>query len=303
MPKNSDGHLIPGTVHADALPASAIVRPQYVGRKSPAKHVGGNVYSPDEIERIRNAGRIAADSLDAVREAVQPGVTTETLNRVAYDYLVSNGAYPSTLGYRGFQKASCTSVNEVICHGIPDDTVLEEGDIVNVDVTAYVDGMHGDLNRTFAVGELSEEVEQLVERTREALRRGMKAAMPGRRVNIIGRAIEKYADRFGYGVVRDFTGHGVGRSFHSGLIIPHYDTERFDDLIEPGMVFTIEPMLTLGTHEWDMWDDGWTVTTRDKSITAQFEHTMAVTERGVDILTLSSAEIAAQSAQSGAQHD
>ena len=297
MPKNSAGHLIPGTVHPDPAPPASIVRPEYVGKKGPAKHVSGNVYTSDEIERIRTAGRIAADALDAIADVVAPGVTTEELNRIAYDHVVAAGAYPSTLGYRGFQKASCTSVNEVICHGIPDETVLEDGDIVNVDVTAYLDGMHGDLNRTYLVGNVSDEVQQLVDRTREALRRGMKAVMPGRRVNVIGRAIEKYAERFGYGVVRDFTGHGVGRSFHTGLIIPHYDSDRFDDLIEPGMVFTIEPMLTLGTHQWDMWDDGWTVTTRDKSITAQFEHTMVVTERGPEILTLSSREIAQQQAE------
>lgn len=295
MPKNSHGHLIPGTVHPDPLPPLRISRPEYVGRQAPAKHTGGDVYCADDVERIRRSGRIAADALDAVSAAVEPGVTTEQLNRIAYDYLVSHGAYPSTLGYRGFMKASCTSVNEVICHGIPDDTVLEDGDIVNVDVTAFFDGFHGDLNRTFAVGGLSQPVADLVERTREALRRGIRAAMPGRRVNVIGRTIESYAKRFGYGVVRDFTGHGVGRSFHSGLVIPHYDTERYSDVIEPGMVFTIEPMLTLGDQAWNMWDDGWTVTTRDRSITAQFEHTICVTEQGADILTLSSAEIEAAS--------
>lgn len=293
MPKNSAGHLIPGSVSMDPLPPPSIERPEYVGKKAPAKHVGGNVYSSEEVERIRASGRIAADALDAVGAMIRPGTTTEQINTVVYDYLVSLDAYPSTLTYRGYPKSSCTSVNEVICHGIPDDTVLEEGDIVNVDVTAYFDGMHGDLNRTFAVGRLSDEASLLVDRTREALKRGIKAAMPGRRVNIIGRAIEAYAARFDYGVVRDFTGHGVGRSFHSGLIIPHYDSDRFTDLIEAGMVFTIEPMLTLGSYEWDMWDDGWTATTKDKSLTAQFEHTIHITERGAEILTLSSAEIEA----------
>ena len=179
-------------------------------------------------------------------------------------------------------------MNEVICHGIPDDTVLREGDLVNVDITAYLDGYHGDLNRTYRVGTVSEEVDLLIQRTEEALRRGIKAVAPGRQVNVIGRVIETYAKRFGYGVVRDFTGHGVGSAFHTGLIIPHYDSApRFDDIIVPGMVFTIEPMLTLGSHEWDMWADDWTVTTRDKSLTAQFEHTLVVRERGVEILTLS----------------
>ncbi len=206
---------------------------------------------------------------------------------IGHEFLIAHDAYPSTLGYRGYPKSVCSSVNEVICHGIPDDTVLEDGDIVNIDITAYVDGVHGDNNATFIVGTASDEVTQLVDRTREALARGIKAVAPGRQVNVIGRTIESYAKRFGYGVVRDFTGHGVGEAFHSGLIIPHYDSApAYDTVMVPGMVFTIEPMLTLGTHEWDMWADDWTVVTRDKSITAQFEHTLVVTERGADILTL-----------------
>ncbi len=180
----------------------------------------------------------------------------------------------------------CTSVNEVICHGIPDDRPLENGDILNVDITTFIDGVHGDTNATFLVGDVDEESRLLVERTHEALMRGIKAVKPGRQVSIIGRVIESYAKRFGYGVVRDFTGHGIATSFHSGLIIPHYDDERFDDVIEPGMTFTIEPMLTLGTHDYDLWDDGWTATTKDKSRTAQFEHTLVVTDTGAEILTL-----------------
>jgi methionyl aminopeptidase len=181
----------------------------------------------------------------------------------------------------------CTSINEVICHGIPDDTVLLDGDIINIDITAYKNGVHGDLSKTFVVGTASPEATDLVERTREAMNRGIKAVAPGRAFNVIGRAIESYAKRFNYGVVRDFTGHGVGAAFHTGLIVPHYDAApKYSELIEVGMVFTIEPMLTLGTFQWDMWPDGWTVTTRDKSLTAQFEHTLVVTERGADILTL-----------------
>jgi methionyl aminopeptidase len=164
--------------------------------------------------------------------------------------------------------------------------VLEDGDLVNIDVTAYLDGYHGDLNHTFLVGEASEEARLLVERTREALARGIRAVAPGRQVNVIGRAIESYARRFGYGVVRDYTGHGVGRAFHTGLVIPHFDDPNATTVLEPGMVFTIEPMLTLGTMEWDLWEDDWTVVTRDRSLTAQFEHTLAVTERGAEILTL-----------------
>lgn len=289
MPKDATGHLIPGRIGPQRAVDASIVRPEYVGRPAPAKHVGGDVYDEETIARIRAAGTIAADAIAAVGAAVRAGVTTDELDRIGHEYVTVHGAYPSTLGYRGFPKSVCSSVNEVVCHGIPDDTVLEHGDIVNIDITAYLDGVHGDSNRTFIVGGASDEVTQLVERTEEALRRGIKAAMPGRRVNVIGRAIEMYAKRFGYGVVRDFTGHGVGTSFHSGLIIPHYDTDRFDTEIVPGMVFTIEPMLTLGTHEWDGWDDDWTIVTRDRSITAQFEHTIVVRETGAEILTLPSA--------------
>jgi methionyl aminopeptidase len=287
MPKDSAGHLIPGRVSPMRPVPSRIPRPEYVGRPGPAPYTRGDLYTPEEIELIRASGRIAAQAIERVGEAVRPGVTTEELDAIGHEFLIAHDAYPSTLGYRGFTKSICSSVNEVVCHGIPDDTVLEDGDIVNIDITAYKDGFHGDSNQTFVVGTASEEVAQLVDRTREALNRGIKAVAPGRQVNVIGRAIESYAKRFGYGVVRDFTGHGVGAAFHTGLIIPHYDAApAYDDVMEPGMVFTIEPMLTLGTHEWEMWPDDWTVVTRDRSITAQFEHTLVVTERGAEILTL-----------------
>lgn len=289
MPFDASGHLIPGTISGPRVVPPRIVRPPYVGRDTPPAYEGDDTYSEAQIEAIRTAGRIAAQALDAVGEAIRPGITTDELDRIAHEYIVSHGAYPSTLGYRGFPKSCCTSINEVICHGIPDTTVLREGDLINVDITAYLDGVHGDLNRTFTVGAVTDEARLLVERTEEALRRGIKAVAPGRQVNVIGRAIETYAKRFGYGVVRDFTGHGVGTAFHTGLIIPHYDSApRFADIIKPGMVFTIEPMLTLGGIEWDLWGDGWTVTTRDKSLTAQFEHTLVLRESGVEILTLSS---------------
>jgi len=287
MPKDSVGHLIPGAVSSHRSVPSSIVRPEYVGRAAPAPFTGSDVYSPDQIQLIRESGRIAAAAIQEVGRAVTPGVTTEELDRIGHEAVLREGAYPSTLGYRGYPKSICSSVNEVICHGIPDDTVLENGDIVNIDITAYKNGVHGDSNMTFIVGEASEEVTLLVERTRESLARGIKAVAPGRQVNVIGRTIESYAKRFGYGVVRDFTGHGVGAAFHSGLIIPHYDSApQYDTVMEVGMVFTIEPMLTLGTSEWDMWADDWTVLTRDRSITAQFEHTLVVTERGAEILTL-----------------
>lgn len=286
MPKDPDGLLIPGRLSPARPVHPSIPRPEYVGRAAPTPNTGGDRYTPDEVERIRAAGRVAAGAIRAAAAAIGPGVTTDELDAIVHEYVVAHGAYPSTLGYRGYPKSSCTSVNEVICHGIPDDTVLEDGDLVNIDVTAYLDGYHGDLNHTFLVGEASEEARLLVERTREALARGIRAVAPGRQVNVIGRAIESYAKRFGYGVVRDYTGHGVGRAFHTGLVIPHFDDPDATTVIEPGMVFTIEPMLTLGTTEWDLWDDDWTVVTRDRSLTAQFEHTLVVTERGAEILTL-----------------
>jgi methionyl aminopeptidase len=265
----------------------SIVRPEYVGKVGPKDFTGSDVYGPASIDLIRESSIIAARAIQAVGDAVRPGITTDELDAIGHDYVVAHGAYPSTLGYRGFPKSSCTSLNEVICHGIPDDTVLEAGDIINIDITAYKNGVHGDSNVTFLVGEVKPEVADLVERTRESLNRGIKAVAPGRQVNVIGRAIESYARRFDYGVVRDFTGHGVGEAFHSGLIIPHFDSApRFDDEILENMVFTIEPMLTLGSQDWEMWADDWTVTTKDKSYSAQFEHTMVVTERGAEVLTL-----------------
>jgi methionyl aminopeptidase len=268
------------------VPAS-IARPEYVDRAEPAPYDGPEVKDAETIARMRVAGRIAAQALQEVGRHVSPGVTTDELDRIGHEFLLDHGAYPSTLGYRGFPKSLCTSVNEVVCHGIPDSRVVEDGDIVNVDITAYVDGVHGDTNATFLSGDVDEEVRLLVERTEEALRRAIAAVRPGRFVNVLGRVVESYAKRFGYGVVREFTGHGIGTAFHSGLIVPHYDAApMYDILIEPGMTFTIEPMINLGVREWDMWPDGWTVTTRDKRPSAQFEHTLLVTHDGAEILTL-----------------
>ncbi len=239
------------------------------------------------IERVRVAARLAAQALELVGSHIAPGVTTDELDAIGHEFLVDHGAYPSTLGYRGFPKSLCTSVNEVICHGIPDSTVIEDGDIVNIDVTAFIGGVHGDNNATFLAGDVDEESRLLVERTREALARAIKAVAPGREINVVGRVIEKYAARFGYGVVRDYTGHGVGPAFHTGLIVPHYDAApAYDTVIEQGMVFTIEPMLNLGTPDWVMWDDDWTVLTADGRRSAQFEHTLLVTDTGAEILTL-----------------
>ncbi|VEI12549.1 Methionine aminopeptidase 2 [Trueperella bialowiezensis] len=264
-----------------------IERPEYMFHSGPEVVTASEIKSPETIEKIRAAGRIAADAMQLAGAAIKPGVTTDELDQIAHDYMVSQGAYPSTLGYMGFPKSICTSINEVICHGIPDDRPLEEGDIVNLDVTAYKDGVHGDTNAMFYVGEVDDESKLLCERTYEAMMRGIKAVKPGRAINVIGRVIESYAKRFDYGVVEDFTGHGVGEAFHSGLIIPHYDAApRYGDLIEVGMVFTIEPMLTLGEIDWWQWDDDWTVLTKDRGRTAQWEHTLVVTEDGAEILTL-----------------
>src|SRR3954469_11896460 len=278
--------LHPGELSPTLPVPKSIPRPEYVGKSTVAEGSEPWVQTPEVIEKMRIAGRIAAGALAEAGKAVAPGVTTDELDKVAHEYMCDYGAYPSTLGYRGFPKSLCTSVNEVICHGIPDSTVLRDGDIVNLDVTAYIHGVHGDCNATYFVGDVAEESRLLVERTRESLNRAIKAVRPGRQINVIGRVIESYAKRFGYGVVRDFTGHGINSSFHSGLIIPHYDSPHATTVMQPGMTFTIEPMLTLGTHEYDMWDDGWTVVTKDRKRTAQFEHTLVVTETGAEILTL-----------------
>ena len=285
------GTLVPGVVGPRRPVPPSIPRPEYVDRPAPRPYEGPEVKDAATIERMRVACRLAARAMAEVAAHIAPGVTTDELDRIGHEYLLDHGAYPSTLGYRGFPKSLCTSVNEVVCHGIPDSTVLADGDIVNVDITAFLTvdgvGVHGDTDATYLVGEVDEESRLLVERTEAAMMRGIKAVAPGRQINVIGRVIEAYAKRFGYGVVRDFTGHGIGTAFHSGLIVPHYDAApAYDTVIEPGMTFTVEPMLTLGTHEWQMWDDGWTVVTRDRRRSAQFEHTVLVTGTGAEILTL-----------------
>ena len=281
------GTLKPGTLSPKLSVPAHIDRPEYMFHSGPEVVTASDIKTPETVEKIRHAGRIAAQAMEAAAAAIAPWVTTDALDKIAHEYLCDHGAYPSCLGYMGFPKSICTSINEVICHGIPDSTVLNEGDIINLDVTAYIDGVHGDTNATYGVGQIDEESALLIERTRNSMMRAIKAVRPGREVNVLGRVIESYAKRFNYGVVRDYTGHGVGEAFHSGLIIPHYDSAPlYDTVMEVGMVFTIEPMLTLGTIEWQQWDDGWTVVTKDRSRTAQFEHTLVVTEDGADILTL-----------------
>jgi methionyl aminopeptidase len=281
------GTLTRGTVSPVLPVPDSIARPEYAWRPAPAKFTGSEVKSAETIEKIRTASKIAAQAIVEVGRHIVPGVTTDQLDRIGHEFLLDHHAYPSTLGYRGFPKSLCSSLNEVICHGIPDSTVVQDGDIINIDITAYIHGVHGDTNYTFLVGDVDEESRLLVERTQESLNRAIKTVMPGREFNVIGRAIQSYAKRFGYGVVRDFTGHGVGEAFHTGLIVPHYDAApAYSRLIETGMTFTIEPMLTLGTIEWEMWNDDWTVVTKDRKRTAQFEHTLLVTDSGAEILTL-----------------
>ncbi|WP_353647583.1 type I methionyl aminopeptidase [Nakamurella sp. A5-74] len=278
--------ISPGTVSPVRPVPASILRPEYVGRPGPRPDPGPWVQTPETIEKMRIAGGIAARAMAEGGRAVAPGVTTDAIDEVIHTYLCDHGAYPSTLGYRGYPKACCTSLNEVICHGIPDSTVIQDGDLVKIDVTAYLDGVHGDNCATYFAGEVSEEARLLSERTREALDRAIRAVAPGRLLNVVGRVVESYGKRFGYGVVRDYTGHGVGPTFHSGLVVLHYDDPSVQTVLEPGMTFTIEPMITLGGIEWELWDDDWTVVTRDGSWVAQFEETLVVTDTGVEILTV-----------------
>ncbi|MBA4505478.1 type I methionyl aminopeptidase [Corynebacterium sanguinis] len=279
----------PGTPTPIRTVPDFIERPEYAWRDSVQENVGEPlVQTAETIEKMREASIIAADALQAAGAAVAPGVTTDEIDRVAHEYMLDHGAYPSTLGYRGYTKSCCVSLNEIVCHGIPDTTVIEDGDIVNIDVTAYKNGVHGDTNATFLAGEVSEEHRQLVERTEEAMMRGIKAAKPGREINVIGRVIESYAKRFGYNVVTDFTGHGIGTTFHNGLVVLHYDSDAYRDVLQPGMTLTIEPMINLGELPYTIWDDGWTVQNNDGKYTAQFEHTILITEDGNEILTLPS---------------
>jgi methionyl aminopeptidase len=262
-----------------------IARPSYADSGQVVRHPEPAVKSADVIERMRRAGQAAAEVLRITGAAVAPGVTTDELDAICHQACIDLGGYPSPLNYSGFPKSLCTSVNEVICHGIPDDRALVDGDIVNLDVTIYLDGVHGDTNATFLVGEVDAESRRLVEVTRESLERGIAAVAPGRPFNEIGRAIQTYAEAEGFGVVRSFVGHGIGEQFHTDLHIPHYYEPRLTRVMEEGMTFTIEPMITMGAYEHDLWDDGWTAVTVDRRRTAQFEHTLLVTADGADVLT------------------
>jgi methionyl aminopeptidase len=243
------------------------------------------VKSAEIIERMRHAGQMAADILRLAGEFVKPGMTTDDIDVFVHDLTIERGAYPSPLNYHRYPKSVCTSLNEVICHGIPDSTVIEDGDIINLDVTCYVNGVHGDTNATFMIGNVSDVDRRLVKVTEECMWRGIDAVKPGRPLSDIGKAIEEHATNNRMGVVRAFIGHGIGEQFHTDVQVLHYYDPRNNTIMKPGMVFTIEPMITLGTWQFHMWDDDWTAVTADGKRTAQFEHMVLVTETGVDVLT------------------
>ena len=265
-----------------------IARPPYAGnpRGEPGPSRMAPVRSPTEIEAMRRAGAAAAEVLMMAGRHVAPGVTTDAIDEFVHAEVLDRGAYPSPLGYRGFPKSVCTSVNEVICHGIPDSRPLAAGDIVNIDVTVYLDGVHGDTSAMFAVGEVDAASRRLMDGTLRALRAAIEVVAPGAPVSAIGKAIEGVARRRHLGVVREFIGHGVGTEFHGSLQIPHYHDPRNSVPLAEGMTFTIEPMLTLGSPKVEMWSDGWTAVTADRSRSAQFEHTLVVTAAGAEILTV-----------------
>ena len=283
--KASTEHVRPGRVSPMRSVPPDIPRPPYADTGVQVRTPGPHVRTPDVIDRMRVAGRAAAEVLQVVGAAVAPGVTTDELDALCHDECVKRGGYPSPLNYGGFPKSLCTSVNEVICHGIPDDRALVDGDIVNLDVTIYLDGVHGDTNATFPVGRIDPASADLIAVTHECLDRGIAAVWPGRQVREIGRAIQAHAEGRGYGVVRAFVGHGIAEEFHTELQIPHYDDPRATTVIEPGMTFTIEPLITMGAWQHELWDDAWTAVTIDRRRTAQFEHTLLVTDDGAEILT------------------
>jgi len=245
------------------------------------------LHGPEAFEGMRRAGRLTAEALDLLVEHVRPGVTTEFLDKLVFDFAMDHGAYPAPLLYRGYPKSICTSINHVVCHGIPNDKPLREGDLVNIDVTLILDGWHGDSSRMYFVGEVARRAARLSDITYEALLRGVAAVQPGGRTNDIGAAIQALAERERCSVVRDFCGHGLGRVFHDAPTILHYVEPSYNVELKPGMLFTVEPMINVGRAHVKVLADGWTAVTRDRSISAQFEHTVGVTDSGVEVFTRS----------------
>ena len=283
--KSSEGLVLPGHVSPMLDVPHSIPPTDYYRSGEPEQWDEPMVKSPDVIARMRVAGRVAGEVLAVTGAAVAPGVTTEELDIISHHAYLERDAFPSTLNYHGYPKSICTSVNEVICHGIPDDRPLADGDIVNIDVTAYLGGVHGDCSATFCVGQVDPESRSLVEVTRRCRDLGIEAVRPGRPISDIGRAIEAHANAHNYGVVRMFVGHGIGQQFHISPSVPHYYVPEASTVMEPGMTFTIEPMITMGTWREKMWDNGWTAVTADRKRTAQFEHTILVTDDGAEVLT------------------
>ncbi len=238
-----------------------------------------------EIGLMRESCRLAAEVLARAGELVKPGISTLEIDRFVHDYTVKNGAYPSPLNYHGFPKSVCTSVNHVVCHGIPNSQILKEGDIINIDVTCYLNGYHGDTSKTYAVGKISSAAKKLMDVTYRCLEEGVAAASPGNYFGDIGRAIQDLADEYDYGVVRQFCGHGIGRAFHEDPMVLHYRTSGRGTKITEGMVFTVEPMINEGSDDVYVAEDGWTVFTKDGKLSAQYEHTLAMTRNGPEVLT------------------
>jgi methionyl aminopeptidase len=285
-PEVSSRGIRPGVISPMRTVPANIPRPDYAVSGRPARiFPPSEVKSPDVIARMRRACKAAAEVMAATAAHVRPGITTDEIDAIAHEEYVRHGGYPSPLNYHGFPKSICTSVNEVICHGIPDNRALEDGDIVNLDITIYLDGVHGDTNATYPVGRIDPDSERLIRVTRECLMLGIEAVKPGLPINVIGKAIEAHATQNGMGVVRAYCGHGIGERFHTALQIPHHFDPEAKTIMEPGMTFTIEPMITLGHWHHRVWDDGWTAVTADGSRTAQFEHTLLVTDQGAEILT------------------
>jgi methionyl aminopeptidase len=283
--KAATDRVRPGRISPTRPVPEEIPRPPYAESGQAVRRPESAVKPPEIIERMRVAGRAAAEVLAHTAAAIEPGITTDELDAICHAACIERGGYPSPLNYNGFPKSLCTSVNEVICHGIPDDRALVDGDIVNLDVTIFLDGVHGDTNATFLVGEVDDQSRRLVEVTRESLDLAIAAVRPGEPFSVIGKAIQAHAEGAGFGVVRSFVGHGIGEQFHTDLHVPHYYEPRLTTPIEEGMTFTIEPMITVGAYEHDLWDDGWTAVTVDRRRTAQFEHTLLVTADGADVLT------------------
>jgi methionyl aminopeptidase len=284
--KPTEGRVLQGVVSPMRPVPPSIARPAYADTGVVTRWPEPRVKTPETIERMRHAGAVAAEVLRLAGEKVAPGITTEEIDAYVHELCVERNAYPSPLNYNRYPKSLCTSVNEVICHGIPDSRQLLDGDIVNLDVTTYVGGVHGDTNATFFVGDVDEESRRLVRVTEECMWHGIEAVKPGRPLSDIGRAIEAHAKKHHYGVVRAFIGHGIGELFHGDIQVLHYYDERANMVVRPGMTFTIEPMITLGSWQHKMvFDDDWTAVTADGKRTAQFEHTIVVTDDGADVLT------------------